>query len=215
MDGAPCRSLRAQPCSSPNDRGNIWRSFTPIPRSMDARPLSSTYNDSSQSPHQPSTRWCSAWNVGDCSDAPPDRPAVSKCSLPPRASLSCCERKKPIDHYPCAEVLGRLRPGPTRRVVPFPGARAPCPLEHPRAFGRVFIHGLRPGRARRPRSQGTPRAKPGSTVETARVQGVQAGHKGRGASASAGPRCRMPGCSRASAPTAADAPPAIREPCDG
>ena len=38
MDGAPCRSLRAQPCSSPNDRDNIWRSFTPIPRSMDRPP---------------------------------------------------------------------------------------------------------------------------------------------------------------------------------
>ena len=121
MDGAPCRSLRAQPCSSPNDRDNIWRSFTPIPRSMDARPLSSTYNDSSQSPRQPSTRWCSSWNVGDCSAALPDSPAVSKFSLPPRTSLSCDEHQNSIDHYPCAEVLVH---SPTA-AVPRSAARRP------------------------------------------------------------------------------------------
>ena len=92
MDGTPCRSLRAQPCSSPNDRGNIWRSFTPIRRSMGARRLNSTCNDSLQSPRQPSTRWCSAWNVADCFAAPRDRPAASKFSSPPRISLSCDEQ---------------------------------------------------------------------------------------------------------------------------
>ena len=35
-----------------------------------------------QSPRQPSTRWCSAWNVADCFAAPRDRPAASKFSSP-------------------------------------------------------------------------------------------------------------------------------------
>ena len=42
-------------------------------------------------------------------------------------------------------VPARLRLGPTRHVVPFPGARASCPLEQSRAFG--------PLRARCPRSR--------------------------------------------------------------
>ena len=51
----------------------------------------------------------------------------------------------PVDPEPAGVLLARLRLGPTRHVVPFPGARASCPHGQSRAFG--------PLRAGSPRSQ--------------------------------------------------------------
>ena len=126
MDGAPCRSLRAQSCGSPNDRDNIWRSFTPIRRSMDAHRLRPTCSGSLPSQRQPFTRWCSTWSAGDCFAARRDMPAASKYSSLPTISRSCDDRENSIDHNHCAEVLGVF---PTLPVsVP---SRLPFPFSAP------------------------------------------------------------------------------------
>ena len=105
MDCASCRSPQAPPCGSPNDRGNILRSFMPIRRSTDARPLRPTCSGSSPSPRPPFTKWCSHWNAVDSCAAPQDRPAPLKCSSLPRNSPPCDNRLNSNDQNHWAEGL--------------------------------------------------------------------------------------------------------------
>ena len=92
-------------------------------------------------------------------------------NLPHRVRLQpdrrgAARRHRPVpvpgEATPVSEGPARLRLGPTKHVVPFPGARASpaspmrgqaCPPERSRTFGGLFIHGLRPGRTRCTRSQ--------------------------------------------------------------
>ena len=108
MEDSPCRPSQAMPPGTPNDRGNIWRSFMPIPRLTGAHQPRPTCSGSSQSPRRVFTRCCWAWNAGGSFAALRDSPAVSKCSFLQRAFRSCNNRPVPIGQNYCAEVLGAV-----------------------------------------------------------------------------------------------------------
>ena len=110
MERLPCRSLRAQRRHSPNNKDKIWRSSMPTRRSTRVLPPKPTCSVSSLSPHRAFIKWCLPWGGADSLAALQDAPAPSKCSSLPRTFQSCDERRIPIDHSLCAEVLaGRMR----------------------------------------------------------------------------------------------------------
>ena len=91
MERSRCRSPQDKWFGSQSDRGNIRHSSMPVRRSMDAlrpRPICSA---TSRSPRRVFTRWCSAWNAGDCCAAPRSAPEVSKCSWRRKPSDSAAE----------------------------------------------------------------------------------------------------------------------------